>query len=160
MKLQFGSCRSLVVSQEILHTRDIFLIHHTDCGKLMDHARSVDLQQYDMRNASMSGPRANKHSLYTLTTYTWRGCFADATCANISASQVHSRVRRDCQTVVLPNQSHSDLCLFASRGNFCETFLTPQANLTWISTQATRAHQPPSKSQQSLHINFHMHTCQ
>ncbi|KAK9819048.1 hypothetical protein WJX74_010765 [Apatococcus lobatus] len=38
--------RSLVVSQEILHTRDIFLIHHTDCGgqqAVRDHHRLIGL---------------------------------------------------------------------------------------------------------------------
>ncbi len=32
LQAKSSACRSLVVSQEILKTTDIFVIHHTDCG--------------------------------------------------------------------------------------------------------------------------------
>ncbi|KAJ7437101.1 carbonic anhydrase [Mycena galericulata] len=36
--------RSIIISQRLLHTREIAVIHHTDCGMLMfttDHVRSI-----------------------------------------------------------------------------------------------------------------------
>ena len=42
------------------------------------------------------------------------------------------RVRRDYGTISLSNQSHNNSYPFAARGKFSGTFLTPQANLTWL----------------------------
>ena len=64
---------------------------------------------------------------------------------------VRIRGRRDCETVPLSNQSHSNSYPFAGRGKISGTFLTPQANLNWLI---------PKLPKLTSHPNMcHMYTC-